>query len=205
VVAVILVLTVAVLLDGSSRTWLRTYDSVHAAVHEKAEVILSTFGTIGRRANRASYTLYTTTLGLFLPALPDVLHPDAVVSGNAVEFRYWDVPLDATDSHNLVDTSKLATAYALFYLDGHQLKVDYGPYPPGAVLLGAGVRNTTGVTTVVLADHVNVNGTDVPFTHNTVAGVGQGSVRLNVTLTDPNTGDTVKVMTTAFLRNAWPR
>jgi hypothetical protein len=104
-----------------------------------------------------------------------------------------------------VDTSKLATAYALFYLDGHQLKVDYGPYPPGAVPAGVGVRNTRGVTTVVLADHVNLSGTDVPFTHNTVAGVGQGSVRLNVTLTDPNTGDTVKVMTTAFLRNAWPR
>jgi len=31
-----------------------------------------------------------------------------------------------------MDVTKTATAYALFYLDGEKLKVDYGPYPPGA-------------------------------------------------------------------------
>jgi len=97
-----------------------------------------------------------------------------------VEFRYWDVPLDSSDSHNLMDASKLATAYALFYLDGHRLKVDYGPYPPGAVPAGGGAKNTTDVTTVVLADNAEVDGSVGPFSHNTVANAGQGSVRLNV-------------------------
>jgi hypothetical protein len=55
-----------------------------------------------------------------------------VVSGDAVEFRYWDVDLDASDSHDLMDVTKTATAYALFYLDGDRLKVDSDPYPPGA-------------------------------------------------------------------------
>jgi hypothetical protein len=205
VVATILVFTVGLLLNGSSRAWLQTYQSLHGNTHENAEVIISTFGSIGRRSNRASYSLYLISQGVFTPALPAAGHPDSVVSGAAVEFRYWDVPLDASDSHSLMDASKPATAYALFYLDGHRLKVDYGPYPPGAVPAGGGARNTAGVTTLVLADNVNMDGSGSPFSHNTVANAGQGSVRLNVTLTDPNTGETTKVMTTALMRNVWPR
>jgi hypothetical protein len=205
VVATILVFTVGLLLNGSSRAWLQTYKSLHGSTHENAEVIISTFGSIGRRSNRASYSLYLISQGVFTPALPAAGHPDSVVSGAAVEFRYWDVPLDASDSHSLMDASKPATAYALFYLDGHRLKVDYGHYPPGAVPAGGGARNTAGVTTLVLADNVNMDGSGSPFSHNTVANAGQGSVRLNVTLTDPNTGETTKVMTTALMRNVWPR
>jgi hypothetical protein len=85
------------------------------------------------------------------------------------------------------------------------LKVDYGPYPPGAVPAGGGAKNTTGVTTVVLAENVDTNGAISPFSHNTVANAGQGSVRLNVILTDSSSGETTKVMTTALLRNVWPR
>jgi hypothetical protein len=205
VVAVILVFTVGLLLDGSSRAWLQTYGSIHGNTKENAEIIISAFGSIGRRSNRASYSLYLINQGVFTPAVPAAGHPDSIVSGAAVEFRYWDVPLDSSDSHSLMDTSKLATAYALFYLDGHRLKVDYGPYPPGAVPAGGGARNTTGVTTIVLANNVNMDGSSSAFSHNTVANTGQGSVRLNVTLTDPNTGETTKVMTTALMRNVWPR
>ena len=205
VVAIILVFTVGLLLDGSSRAWLHTYESIHGNTNENAEVIISSFGSIGRRSNRSSYFLYRINQGVFTPASPEAGHPDSIVSGAAVELRYWDVPLDSSDSHNLMDASKLATAYAMFYLDGHRLKVDYGPYPPGAVPAGGGTKNTTDVTTVVLADNADVDGSVGPFSHNTVANAGQGSVRLNVILTDPNTGRTTKVMTTALLRNVWPR
>ncbi|MCX5645806.1 MAG: hypothetical protein NTZ17_14185 [Phycisphaerae bacterium] len=204
-VAVILVFTVGLLLNGSSRAWLQTYQSVHSGASEDAEAIIAEFGSVGRRANRACYFLYRINQGVFTPALPEAGHPDSVVSGAAVEFRYWDVPLDASDSHNLMDPAKPATAYALFYLDGHRLKVDYGSYPPGAVPAGGGAKNTTGVTTVVLADNADTGGAVGPFSHNTVANAGQGSVRLNVVLTDSSTGETTKVMTTALLRNIWPR
>jgi hypothetical protein len=205
VVAVILVFTVGIVLNGSSRAWLQTYKTVHGCTNEDADVIISTFGSIGRRSNRASYSLYRINQGIFTPVVPEMGHPDSIVSGTAVEFRYWNVPLDSSDSYNLMDAAKLATAYALFYLDGHRLKVDYGPYPPGAVPAGGGAKNATGVTTIVLTEHADVDGSVGPFSHNTVAKVGQGSVRLNVTLTDPNTGETTKVMTTALQRNVWPR
>jgi hypothetical protein len=204
-VATILVITVGLLLSGNHRAWLRTYESVHGSTPENTEIIIATFGSIGRRANRASYCLYDISQGLFTPAVPQSGHPDGVVSGDAVEFRYWDVPLDQTDSHGLMDAFKLATAYALFYLDGHRLKVDYGTYPPGAVPAGGGARNTTGVTTVVLAENVDADGANSPFSHSTVASEGQGSVRLDVILTNPDTGETTKVMTSALMRNIWPR
>jgi len=203
--AVILVVTVGLLLDGSSRAWLRTYESAHGGVPQNAEVIMTTFGSLGRRSNRACYCLYRVNEGVFTPALPEPGYPDSVVSGTAVEFRYWDVPLDASDSHNLMDPAKPATAYALFYLDGHQLKVDYGPYPPGAVPTGGGRRNTTGVTTLVLAQNVACDSGGGPFSHTTVANAGQGSVRLNAVLTAPNSGETSRVATAALLRNIWPR
>jgi len=199
--AIILVFTVGLLLHGSNRAWLQTFESTHGGGNEEAQAIISTFGSIGRRANRASYFLYRIDEGVFTPALPAPGHPDSVVSGVAVEFRYWDVPLDASDSHDLMDPAKLATAHALFYLDGHRLKVDYGPYPPGAVPSGGGPRNTTDVTTVMVAEHVSLDDAVGPFSHDTVANAGQGSVRLNVVLTDPNTGDTTKVITAALLRN----
>lgn len=205
IVAVILVFTVGLLLNGSSRAWLQTYQSIHGSTNESAQAAVTAFGSVGRRANRACYFLYRINQGVFTPALPEAGHPDSVVCGAAVEFRYWDVPLDASDSHDLMDPAKLATAYALFYLDGHRLKVDYGPYPPGAVPAGGGAKNTTGVTTVVLAENVDTNGAISPFSHNTVANAGQGSVRLNVILTDSASGKTTKVMTTALLRNVWPR
>jgi hypothetical protein len=203
--AVILIAAAAVLLDGSNRTWLQTYESVHGHTNQDGHVIVSAFGSIGRRSNRASYSLYRISQGVFTPAVPDQAHPDSVVSGDAVEFRYWDVPLDASDSHGLMDAAKPATAYALFYLDGHQLKVDYGPYPPGAVPSGGGARNTAGVTTMVLADNVSADSLCAPFSHNTVAAKGQGSVRLDVILTNPQTGGTTKVVTAALMRNIWPR
>jgi len=122
-----------------------------------------------------------------------------------VEFRYWDVELDSSDSHGLMNTDTLATAYALFYHEGGQFKVDYGPYPPGAVPHGGGQKHGAGVTTVVLADNVTADPTVKPFSHTTQAGVGLGCVRLNVIQTDPNSGETTRIMTAALLRNIWPR
>jgi len=104
-----------------------------------------------------------------------------------------------------VDVEKLATAYALFYLDGDELKVDYGPYPPGAAPAGGGARNTAGVTTTVLAENVSTETEKGAFGHTTLNGMGQGAVRIDVTLTDPADEQTLKVMTATLMRNIWPR
>jgi hypothetical protein len=204
-VALILVLTVGVLLDGGSRAWLNAYESAHGKTSQDAHTLVASFGSLGRRANRGSYVLYDLNGGVLTPRKPPANQSEAVVFGDAIEFRYWDVPLDTSDTHGLMDATKAATAYALFYLVGTQLKLDQGPYPPGAAPNGGGSRNTTGVTTIVLADNVSVDPGSAPFSHSTVAGMGQGSVRLNVILTDPQDGRTTRVMTTALMRNIWPR
>ncbi len=205
VTTVVLFLAVGVLLDGGHRAWLQAYASAHGQKREEAEALRSAFGSTGRRANRTAYVLYRIDRGLFKPVVSDPSKPESIISGDAVEFRYWDVELDKSDSHQVMDTDKTATAYALFYLDNDQLKVDYGPYPPGAAPKGGGRRNTTGVTTIVLASNVTVDEGLKPFSHTASAGVGRGSVRLNVTLTDPENGETTRILTGVLLRNIWPR
>lgn len=206
VISVIIILSAGVLLVGGNRAWQKTYNSANKKIKLDADAITIAFGSMGRRANRLNYFIYKVNGGVFTPALPQTANEE-VVSGNAVEFRYWDVELDKTDSHDLMDVGKLATAYALFYLDGKKLKVDYGPYPPGAVPAGGGGRNTAGVRTIVLAENVSAdpNSDASPFSHTTVSKVGQGSVRINCLLTDPDDGEVINVKTSTFLRNIWPR
>ena len=200
-------LAVGILLISGNRGWQNIYDSANSEIREDAIVTTLTFGSVGRKANRLSYQIYKTGGDTFMPSLPQTSDPQEIVSGDAVEFRYWDVALDETDSYNLMDTAKKATAYALFYIDGDKLKVDYGPYPPGGVPEGGGSRNTTGVTTKILARNVSIDGDSEAgaFSHTIVSGVGQGSVRINIILTDPETGRTGKVMTSTLMRNIWPR
>ena len=203
--ASMLVLVVGGVLVAGQRAWEKTYGSAHSQIRHDATVLTITFGSIGRRANRLDYTVYDITGSTFTPAMPQGLQPEEVVYGDAVEFRYWDVELDAEDSQALMDVTKTATAYALFYLDGSRLKIDYGPCPPGAVPAGGGARNATGVTTAVLAENVSTTPGLGAFSHTTLNGTGQGSVRINVTLTDQDSGNSVNVTTATLMRNMWPR
>jgi len=202
------VLAVGALLVGGTRAWQRTYNSANKKLKQDALATTMAFGSMGRKANRLGYTIYNGDGSNFTPALPQTGNPQEVVSGNAVEFRYWDVELDKADSYSLMDADKTATAYVFFYLDGDQLKVDYGPYPPGAVPEGGGIKNASGVfTKILLAEHVSVDNNFAAgaFSHTTVGGTGQGSVRINIVLTDPADNETIRVMTATLMRNIWPR
>lgn len=207
VLNIVVVLAVGSLLVGGNRAWLNTFDSANKQLKLDALATTVAFGSMGREANRLGYTIYNINGGTFTPAVPITEDPQEVVSGDAVEFRYWDVGLDSTDSYNLLDVTKIATAYALFYLDGDQLKVDYGPYPPGGVPDGGGGRNTAGVTTRLLAENVSIdpNSPVDAFSHTTINGIGQGSVRINIILTDPEDNESIRVMTATLMRNIWPR
>lgn len=204
-IAPILVLGVGTLLVSGHRAWQQTYDSAHKQIKEDARAVAVAFGSIGRKANRLDYTLYDIIGSTFIPAVPQTSEPEEVVSGDAVEFRYWDVELDVDDTYDLMDVTKTATAYILFYIDGDQLKVDYGPYPPGAVPAGGGLRNTSNTTTIVLAENVSPANANGAFNHVTLNGVGRGCVRINIILTDPEDDDSSRVMTATVMRNIWPR
>ena len=205
---VFVILAVGTLLLGGDRAWRNTFHSQNKQLKQDALATTVAFGSMGRRSNRLGYTIYEVNGGTFTPAVPVTSNPEEVVSGDAVEFRYWDVGLDSTDSSDLMDPTKTATAYALFYLEGDALKVDYGPYPPGAVPEGGGSKNTSGVVTeVLLAENVSTdpNSTVDAFSHTTINGLGQGSVRMNVILTDPEDDEEISVMTATLMRNVWPR
>jgi len=202
-----LALVVGILLVSGNRAWLRTFNSAHKKIKQDAQAVTIAFESMARKTNRLGYTIYEVNGNVFTAAVPKTSNPQEVVSGNAVEFRYWNVALDKTDSYNVMDVTKTATVYALFYLDGNQLKVDYGPYPPGAIPGGSGSRNASGVTTKVLADNVSTdsNNNVGAFSHTTLNGVGAGCVRINIILTDPQDNESVKVMTAGLVRSMWPR
>jgi len=202
----VVAMVVGVLLIGGNRTWQITYDSANKRIRQDALAAQVAFETIGRKANRLSYRIYAVNGSSFIPVEPKT-KGEEVVSGGAVEFRYWDVELDQADSYNLLDVSKTATAYALFYIEDGKLMLDYGPYPPGGIAEGGGYRNVTGVKTKVLAENVDTdeNSEVGAFSHTVVGGAGQGSVRMNITLRDPDDDESVKVMTATLMRNIWPR
>jgi len=206
-ISAILALVVGVLMVSGVNAWRQTYEKAHRQSEEDATAVTAAFGGIGRKSNRANgmYIIYTISGSTFTPAVSATPAVDTTVSGNAVEFRYWDVELDTDDTHSLMDTTKKATAYALFYLNSGQLKVDYGPYPPGGVPTGGGIRNTSGVKTIVLAGNASAGAGIGIFSHTSLSGAGKGCVRMNVILTDPDSGEQNRVMTSALLRNIWPQ
>jgi len=204
----LVVLAAGALLVGGNRAWQHTYNSANKKLKQDALATIVAFGSAGRKANRMNYTIYKKEDGAYVPALPVTTDPEEVVSGDAVEFRYWDVELDKADSHSLLDSTKTATAYAFFYLDDGQLKVDYGQYPPGAVPDGGGSKNNAGIITkVLLAENVSIDKDSGlgAFSHTTVGGTGQGSVRINIILTDPEDNESIRVATATLMRNIWPR
>lgn len=199
----IVLLTTGVLLVGGHKAENDIYQQAHKKIKTDAQTTMLTFGQIGRKSNRSSYHLYTKSSGRFYPAVPQTANPQENISGDAVELRYWDVPLDKNDSHNLLDSSKLATAYAFFYIDDEKnLKVDYGSYPPGAVINNS--RNTNNITTYSLAENVTPDPNSGAFSHTALNGVGFGSVRMDITISDPCDSESINVKTSVMLRNVWP-
>ncbi len=204
-ISCILMLIVGVLVVNSANGWQFTYDKAHQKIKDDARAAALAFSNIGRMANSKDYIIYSISGSTFTPAVSATPGQETVVSGDAVEFRYWDVALDAGDTYNLMDVTKTSTAYALFYISGGDLKVDYGSCPPGAVPAGGGSRNTANVKTIVLAENVSAAPGCGAFSHTAISGVGKGSVRINIVLTDPDNGDQIRVANSVLIRNKWPQ
>jgi prepilin-type N-terminal cleavage/methylation domain-containing protein len=212
----IVVLVVGVVVVAGVHNWVQTYNAANEQTMEDATDVAVAFGSIGRMSNRFNnaipsqaqgYMFYTYNGSTFTPVPAPTGNGDTVVWGDAVEFRYWNVSLDTNDTYGLMNPAIIATTYALFYIDSNQLKVDYGPYPPGAVPAGGGRRNTLNVNTVVLANNVSTNPTLglKAFSYTARGGIGKGCIRVSVIMTDPTNGSTFSLLTSVLMRNWWPQ
>jgi hypothetical protein len=195
--AAMVMATAAMLVQSGYRSWNRSYKNANGDIRLDALDTMVALGSIGRKSNKVNYRIYDVAGETYSRVLPSVA-PEEVVIGDAVEFRYWDDELDA----DLMNPNTTATAYALFYLDDGQLKIDFGDYPPGGID-EAGHRRTVDVTTVIMASNVTL----LEFSHTTrnMAGDGKGCVRMKLTLTDPDDGASKTFIAATLMRNVWPQ
>jgi type II secretory pathway pseudopilin PulG len=203
-ILVIPILAVTILAASGSRSFRQTYDSIHKPIQQDALALMTAFSTVGRKANRSNYTVYKLINGVYTVAQPPF--NQEVAAGSAVEFRYWDNPFDPADANaDILEVTNTGTHYALFYLEGRRLKVDYGTVVNNVGGISGGMRRTNSILrTVTLTESVDTSkGTDI-FSHNVVGGVGMGSVRMNLVLADSD-GQSVEVKTSVLLRMNWPR
>lgn len=196
--ASIVMIIAAMLVNSGYRSWNKIFNAANCESRLGTLDTMTALGAVGRKSNKINYRVYEVVGNTFTRALP-LVDPEEVVTGQAIEFRYWDTELDA----DLMNPATTATAYALFYLDGDELKVDYGPYPPGGIN-GASHRITgAGVTTIKLAEDV----TGVEFSHTTknMAGDGWGCVRMKLVITDPTDLSSKTTLAATLMRNVWPQ
>jgi prepilin-type N-terminal cleavage/methylation domain-containing protein len=197
-------LAVGILAAGGSKSFRQTYNSIHKEIRQDAMAVMTAFSTVARKSNRGNYKVYTIKNGVYAEAQP--LLSQEIAVGQAVEFRYWQDPFDPDNpGQQVLEVSNTGTHYALFYLDGKELKVDYGTVDGGVGgVVGATRSSARVIRTVVLTRHVDLTRTSDLFSHSVVGGAGQGSIRVNMILTDEE-GEQVEIKTSALLRLSWPR
>jgi len=203
VIAAIPILAVGTLLLGGQRCWEQGYGAVHKQIQQDALTVMTTFGSIARRANRRAYTVYRIVHGGFIESVP--APGETIATGQAVEMHYWADGFDPGGvDQDILETTNTGTHFALFYLENNELKVDFGEVIDGIGAVYKGGRTDREVTTQVLAHDVDLSaGRDI-FSHTVIGGEGQGCVRLNLRLKDED-GETVEIKTAALLRIIWPQ
>ena len=167
----------------------QTYNTSNATATLDSIGTISTFTSFGRKSNKNDYYVYkvagTGSNKTYTRVVP-VSQPDEILTGLAVEFRYWSTNLTAA----MLASTSVADRYAFFYVDdSNQLDVDFGTStggPTGGAINAAGHRVTgNGITTVILAHNV----TSVAFSHTAkdIAGDGEGCVRMKLVVKDIRT------------------
>jgi hypothetical protein len=201
--ASIVMLTAALLVSSGYRSWKKTYDNANCEARLGAMDARVALGAIGRKSNKIDYRIYEFNGATYERVGVDpASHPDDILTGQAVEFRYWDDELNAT----YMNPATTATAYALFYLEDGQLKVDYGTYDPPddpGGINSSGHRNTTNISTLTLAKNV----TSVEFSHTAknTTGDGYGCIRMKLIITDTTDNSSKTILAATFMRNVWPQ
>lgn len=203
VASAVLMFAAGAMLMNSSHFFQQTYNSVNKKINVDARALTSAFTYVGRKSNRLNYTVYNVKNDIFTEA--KLKTGETVVKGQAVEFRFWSEKVyQMSDMDSLLEVDNTGTDYALFYLDGDELKVDYGKIINGVGGVSGGVRNTGTSVTHVLAENVDLKANTDIFSHTVTGGAGDGCVSLDITLTDDD-DVSVEIKTATFLRACWPR
>lgn len=197
VISIIPILATGMILASNERFSKKTWSSIHNEMRDDAQKFTILFGLAGRNANRLEYRLYEVENSSFDLAVPRD-DTGQNVEGDAVEFIYWEEDLNRDNVENLMDTSVRGTRYALFYSEEGKLKVDYGDYPPRGIINGS--KREPDRTEVIVR-----NLERVIFSHKTESGIGKGCVRATVTISNPQTDETMTIKVATLLRNIWPR
>ena len=201
----IVMLTVAMLVQSGYRSWNQTYRTANCDSRLDSIATTTSFGSIGRKSNKNDYYVYRVAGSTFSAPPLNLLDPDEILTGQAVEFRYWKDDLAAS----MLTPTSVADRYALFYLDNGQLKLDTGTSTGGSTggAINAAGHRVTPISTVTLAKNV----TSVEFSHTkkTPAGGGLGCVRMRLVINDKdpanNKPKTVIVIAATYIRNVWPQ
>jgi hypothetical protein len=195
--SLIVMLAVAILTYSGHTSWNRTYNSNNSDLQVGTIGTTAALGIFGRKANKTDYRLYKKNINAYERVVPES-EPEEVVVGDAVEFRYWNTEL----TEEIMNSAQTATAYALFYVENGNLRIDYGPFPPGSMDTDGHRITGNGITTVTLVRNV----TAVEFSHTTqtMAGDGKGCIRMKLTATDPVTGNPKVILAATLMRNTWP-
>lgn len=203
-IAVIPVTAVGILMVGASRSWQKIYDGSQSAARQDAYVIAASLQRFGRQSNLAGYNIYRITNSTFSKAMPSSGQDVAI--GQAVEFWYWQDSFNpAEPDAEVLDVSNTGSHYALYYLEGRSLKVDFGHVVDGVGGVRNNSRQTAGlIETQVLSQHVDITKNINIFNHAMLGGQGSGCVNTDMVLTDTN-GVSIEVKFSTLIRSAWPR
>ena len=201
--ASILVLVAGILLLGSNRAYLQTYASIHDPMQQDSRALTAAFGAICRKSNRTNYTVYKMFGNSYIEAVPD--SGSSIATGQAVEFRYWDKPFyELSQDMDRMDVADTGTNYALFYLSGEKLYVDYGTIVDDVGGIDGGFRKTSNIETQCLVQQVDTSENSDIFIHEIVGGAGNGCISLNLTLINDE-AKTMDIKMAALVRVVWPK
>ncbi|MBN2020487.1 MAG: hypothetical protein JW749_09705 [Sedimentisphaerales bacterium] len=198
VASCIVMVSAAMLVASGQKSWNKTFNSAYSEARLGSLDSMVALGAVGRKSNKGDYCLYKLVSNSYQRAVP-VSNPEEVVSGQAVEFRYWKDELD----EDLMDPDVTATAYVLFYLNDDRLKMDFGDYPPGGIDAAGHIRTGAGITTVTLTE--NVSSVEFSHTARNMTGDGKGCIRMKLLITDPADGTTKTTLAATLMRNVWPQ
>ncbi len=182
-ISIIPIFAIAVLLIGGQRSWRTGYNSANRQIEIDGQASAAIFGRVGRKSDYDDCEIYRITKST-----------RELICGEMVEFRYWGnkrTMFVIRSGQSNEGSGAGPTEYARFYLDedDKKLNVDYGSYPHGA--------RRRPARSVSIADNV----TNVEFSRVRFNKIGHGSVKMRLTLTDPDDGKTITIMAATLMRN----
>jgi len=195
---------VTALLAGTSRSWQRLYNDTHSQIRQDSLALMTSIQKFGRQSNLTNYTIYTIKNNTFTPATPP--SGQSIASGQAVEFRFWQDQFDPEKpAENIFEDDNTGTHYALYYLDGSDLKLDIGRVVNNVGAVANKTRQTVNIlNSQVLTQQVDTAANSKLFSHVMSGGQGSGCVNTRIILTAENK-ESIEILFGTLLRSAWPR